>query len=147
MSDTLVSARGPIRAAACCALLWASAGALNAQTIPQPLCPILLHEERLMLEQLRLEVDLERSAFTAFEQIFKKTEELWKHDAVDRMTYVRDKYTRDAALLAFEHAELVARRQETLIEQYRTVCGVMASDEDDPDAGRAYLRYLETHCD
>jgi hypothetical protein len=149
MNGALVSARGTLRAVALSSFVLALTGhgPVLSQSIPQPLCPLAIHEERLDLELYRLDVELARSDFAAFEKIFRMIEELWKSGAIERMVYVEAKYDRDAAELALEQAGLILQRQETLIEQYRATCEKLASEEEDPGADRRHLRYLQSHCD
>ena len=42
-------------------------------------------------EDARLEVDLARSAFAAYEKIFALIERLWEDDAIERLVYSKGK--------------------------------------------------------
>ncbi len=132
------------------AILLMSNGPAQAQAIQETLCGLVLHEERLELQEWELELDLARSDFAAFEKIFKLIDELWRDNAIERMTYLKSKHDRDAARLALARADLIVERHEALIEQYRLVCETLVSgdtaDASSRDVQQAYLRYRKAHC-
>jgi len=114
-------------------------------------CEVAIHEERVELEETRLEVELARSRLASFEKIFELIDKLWKADAINRMSYLRGKYDRDAARLDVERAGLLLQRQEALLDYYRTICG---SDDDNEGARKAdgsldeiHKRYRRADCD
>ncbi len=124
---------------------------LIADDSAQPICRMQLHEEGVELTDAALEMDLSRSNLAAFEQIFKLIEGLRKIDGVDRMSYLRAKYDRDAARLSLEKADLILRRQSALIEQYRLICDGGNANLPADERGRAletsHRRYLQADCD
>jgi hypothetical protein len=114
-------------------------------------CPLALAEERTDLQDAALEVELARSALTAYEKIYEQVAELAAADAIDRMTYLRTRYDRDAARLALERAELLLARQEALIEHLSLACGEVGADAKGGDRNRElrrlYRLYLRAECD
>lgn len=134
------------------AVSLALAGSLPAPAaeIYPPLCDLVIHQERLDLEEYRLLLDLARSDFAAYEEIFGLIEALWREDAIERMVYVEAKYDRDSARLALESADLVVERQQALIEQYRLACdgtSFRKAGERSRVMQRALQRYRKSHCD
>jgi hypothetical protein len=130
--------------------LLAATIATRAADVVEPICALAIHEESLDLEDAVLDVQLYRSTFAAYTEIYEMIAALEKDDAIDRMTYLRARYDRDAAKLDLERADLQLIRQEALIEQLRLAC---AEAQGDPDEGRTrqlrrvYLRYRQADCD
>jgi hypothetical protein len=115
------------------------------------LCSPLMQEESLQLEEFELEVELARAEFAARVKIFEMIDQLWEKQVVERMVYLESRYNRDSTRLEFEAADLVARRQQALIERYRVGCGSNGSEAARPKSGgedSPHARnYLEAHCE
>ena len=108
-----------------------------------PVCELLLDEERSEQADLELSVDLARSELSAAEQIHDLLDRLWKNDAVERLLYLRGKHDRDASRIRVERAERRVERQRALVDQLVAVCG----KRDDREAKRqAYIRYRRADC-
>jgi len=118
-----------------------------SQTPQRSVCKLVIHEERLELEETQLALSLARSDFAAYEKIFKLIEELWKGDAIERMAYIETKYNRDAAKLTLDRAALSVERQQALIEVYGLACDSSASAATSRAAERLRRHYQKAHCD
>jgi hypothetical protein len=116
-----------------------------------PVCLLALEDERVELEDARLEVELERSKFAAYLKVFEMIDRLWEENAVERMVYVKSKYDRDSAELAFEQADLILARQSALIDAYTLACDAGDSRPNSEERSRkieeAHRRYLKANCD
>jgi len=115
---------------------------LLADEAEHPLCPTLIHEERIELEDAVLTAELARSRFVAHEKIYRLIKGLWDADAVERMVYLEAKYDHDSYKLALERADLALEKQRALIEQYELACGGKGRREIEA----ARLRYRKAHC-
>ena len=128
----------------------AALGSPSAEELIQPVCPLAIHEASLDLEEATLSVEIYRSTFTAFVEIYEIIAALAEDDAINKMTHLKARYDRDAAKLDLERADLLLIRQEALIEQLRLACD---DGSREPDSGRtrelerAYLRYRQADCD
>jgi len=115
------------------------------------ICEVAMHEKRIEREDLELEVDLARSDFEAYEQIYSLIDGLWKADAIERMTWLRAKYDYESAKLHLEQAGLVVKRQKALERQLALICGVAPAKEGSEPRARAIEQvgeaYLRAHCD
>jgi len=109
-----------------------------------PVCRVLLLEEQSERDDLALEVELADSWLKAYEEIFVLFDGLWKHDAVERMLYLKSKHDRDLAKLEKEHQAVLLERQDALLDQYRLFC---SEDASKAAHGRAHTRYLKADCD
>jgi len=111
----------------------------------------MMREERIEREDLELDVDLARSAFEAYEQIFVMIDGLWKADAIERMAYLRGKYDYESARLSLEQAELVVARQKALERQVALICGKESGGAEAAQRARAIeaagQAYLVAQCD
>jgi hypothetical protein len=116
----------------------------------QAVCMLVLHEERINLENAERTVDLARSTFEVRNKIYEMVAELYEGDAIDRMRYLRHKYNRDAAELELGRADIYLQRQRALIEQYGAACDAFAGEGDQrskaEEIEQAYLRYREADC-
>ena len=121
--------------------------ALHAETHPDPFCRLMLREESIELQDTELEVELARSAFASFEEVFRLVESLWQGDAIDRMAYLRAKYDRDAAKLDLERADLILLRQTALIGQLQRACEGPPDDKRTDEIDRVHLEYRRADCD
>jgi len=132
-------------------LTLAATGATVAEHPADPLCPLVLHEERQDLEETRLALNLARSNIAAFEEIFALIDGLFENDAIDRMTWLRAKHDRDSARLALERAELALARQGALLDQYRLFCEARDANGITAERRRAiadaHARYRRADCD
>ncbi len=126
---------------------------LVASDLPPPFCRTALHEETLQLENARLEVDLARSGFEAYGEIFELIEGLREAEAIQRMIWLEAKYDYDSARLALERADLQLERQAALVEQYRLLCSAPKAGAGETavpptrDLDSAYRRYRRADCD
>ena len=121
-----------------------------AQDLPAAVCRLVIHDELAELEDARISVDLAKSSFSAYERIFKMIESLYGAETVPRMEYLKARYDRDAAKLELESADLILERQESLVQQYRLICGGSGPGggvQDRSGAVRgAYLKYRRADC-
>jgi hypothetical protein len=69
--------------------------ATTADEVVHPICPLVLHQERVDREELELAVDLALSRLAAAESIFTLVDQLWEKGAVERMVYLTAQYDRD----------------------------------------------------
>lgn len=122
-----------------------------AQDLPAAVCRLVIHDELAELEDARISVDLAKSSFSAYERIFKMIESLYGAQTVPRLEYLKARYDRDAAKLELESADLILERQESLVEQYRLICGGSGSGGGARDGAAAirgaYLKYRRSDCD
>ncbi|MBN2242392.1 MAG: hypothetical protein JW793_06855 [Acidobacteria bacterium] len=127
-------------------VLCISAVSGTSQDLSGPVCEVVIHDENAELEDFRINADLARANFEAYQKIFRMIEGLWKGQAIPRMDYIEAKYDQDAARLELERSGLVLERQTALVEQYRLICN---SPDGDRDAAirEAYLRYRGADCD
>jgi hypothetical protein len=111
----------------------------------------LLHEEQIERDDIALESELAGTRRAAAEEIYGLLVKLWEDDAVERMLYLLGKHERDVAVLESQRVESLLRRQEALIEQYRTFCerrsSESISDEQRRAADRAFVRYRAADCE
>jgi hypothetical protein len=130
-------------------IVLASGLGAGAANLPAVVCPLAVHEAQVELEDAELEARLARSGFAAYESIFALIEGLLQAEAVDKMTYLRARYDRDAARLALERADLLLARQAATVEQYRLACGTAGDGARARTAAEAdaYRRYLQADCD
>jgi hypothetical protein len=103
---------------------------------------MLIHDERIQLEDAVLTAELARSGFAAREKIYKLIKGLWDADVVERMVYLKAKYDHDSHKLALERADLALEERQALIEQYELVCAGKSRREIEA----ARLRYRKAHC-
>jgi hypothetical protein len=141
----------PVRLlASICVLSLAAFSAPSANEMIVPACPLAIHEASLDLEEAILDVQIYRSTFTAFVEIYEIIAALVEGDAINKMTHLKARYDRDAAKLDLERADLQLIRQEALIEQLRLACDDESREPDGDRAReleRAYLRYRQSDCD
>jgi hypothetical protein len=141
----------PVRLlASICVLSLAAFSAPSANEMIAPVCPLAIHEASLDLEEAILDVQIYRSTFTAFVEIYEIIAALVEGDAINKMTHLKARYDRDAAKLNLERADLLLIRQEALIEQLRLACDDESREPDGDRAReleRAYLRYRQADCD
>ena len=117
-----------------------------SQDLSGPVCEVMIYDENGELEDSRIDVDLDKSSYEAYQKIFKMIEGLWEGKTIPRMDYIKAKYDQDAAKLELERSRFVLERQAALVEQYRLIC-----DESVPERSEAireaYLRYRRADCD
>jgi len=125
-----------------------SAGSVQAEDFMKYACRVVVYDETVELEDSRLDVDLARSRFDAYEKIFRMIEGLWEGGTIPRMDYIKAKYDQDAARLQLERYGLILERQAALVEQYRLICGDKDSDKDKVEKAlrSAYLKYRRADC-
>lgn len=117
-----------------------------SQSLPAPVCEVKIYDENAELEDSKIDVDLARSRYEAYQKIFKMIEGLWEGKTIPRMDYIKAKYDQDAAKLELERSRLLLERQAALVEQYRLICSESESDRD-AAVREAYLRYRRADCD
>jgi hypothetical protein len=126
--------------AAVLALAWSLSPAAAAD---DPVCALLLAEERSDQADLELSVELARAELDAAVEIHGLLDRLWKNDAVERLLYLTGKHDRDASAIRVERAERRVERQQALLDQLGALCG----GKDDREAQRrAYVRYRRAEC-
>jgi hypothetical protein len=117
-----------------------------SQDLSGPVCEVMIYDENVELEDSRIDVDLDKSRYEAYQKIFKMIEGLWEGKTIPRMDYIKAKYDQDAARLELERSRFELERQAALVEQYRLIC-----NESVPDRSKAireaYLRYRRADCD
>jgi hypothetical protein len=130
--------------------LAASAMPVTAQDLPASVCEVVIHDELAELEDARINIDLAKSTFAAYEKILQMLESLWAAGTVPRMDYLKAKYDRDAAKLALEASDLILERQAALVEQYRLICNGAGSGSGTKERAsairKAYVRYRRADC-
>jgi hypothetical protein len=128
-------------------VLIAFSAAQSAET-PTVICDIAIHEEQQELEEARLAVDLARTDFNAFEEVFLLIDGLWEADAIPELVYLEARYDRNSARLVLERADLMLERQLALVDAYRLACGKDKPSNTDGDSLQELLRrYRRTDCD
>ena len=124
--------------------------ATMADEAAHPICPLILHQERVDREELELAVDLAVSRLAAAESIFTLVDQLWEKDAVERMVYLTAEHDRDVAEIEVKRQRLLLKRQEAEVEQYSSVCPAPGSEETAADRrarlDEARRRYLQIDC-
>ncbi len=122
----------------------------TADEAVHPICPLVLHQERVDREELELAVDLAVSRLAAAESIFTLVDQLWEKDAVERLVYLTAKHDRDVAEIEVKRQRLLLKRQEAEVEQYASVCPAPGSEETAADRrarlDEARRRYLQIDC-
>ena len=122
----------------------------TADETVHPICPLVLHQERVHRVERALAVDLAVSRLAAEDSIFALVDQLWENDAVERMVYLAVKHNRDVAEIEVKRQQLLLKRQEAEVEQYVSVCTPLGSEE--TEAGRrerrdeALRQYLQVDC-
>ena len=115
-----------------------------------PICPLVLHQERVDHEERELAVDLAVSRLAASESIFTLVDQLWENDAAERMVYLAAKHDRDVAEIQVKRQRLLLKRQEAEVEQYASVCSPLDSGETAPDRrarrNETHRQYLQVDC-
>ena len=128
----------------------APASAATADRVEHPICVLILHQERVELEERELAVDLAVSRLAADESIFALVDALWKEDLIERLRYLSAKHDRDVAVIDVKRRELLLQRQDALIEQLAITCSPPGDKETeaDRDARRkeAHRHYLQADC-
>ncbi|MGD8377766.1 MAG: hypothetical protein PVF68_16660 [Acidobacteriota bacterium] len=111
--------------------------------ISEDICTFLLHEAMFDREDQALEVQLALTRRGAAEDIFKMLDGLWRNDALPRMVHLRGKYDQDIARLEVTRQQILLRRQEAIVEFFRSLCSSPESGAGDglPDG------YLQADCD
>ncbi len=132
-------------AMALCALGCVSSGQLPvlAHDGLDPLCPFLLQERQIELDNLELAVQLDQTRLGVAEEVFVLLDGLWNNDAVERLAYLAGKHHRDTARVSLERARRRVERQQAVVEQYRLVCSTPVEEQ----LSSAYRRYRETDCE
>jgi len=119
----------------------------SAET-PTVICDIAIHEEQQELEETRLAVDLARTDFNAFEEVFLLIDGLWEADAIPELVYLEARYDRNSAKLVLERADLMLVRQLALVDAYRLACGEdKLSSTDGESLQELFRRYRRADCD
>ncbi len=122
----------------------------TADEATHPICPLVLHQERVDHEERELAVDLAVSRLAASDSIFTLVDQLWENDAVERMVYLAAKHDRDVAEIRVKRQRLLLKRQEAEVEQYASVCSPMNSEETAADRrarrDAAHRQYLQVDC-
>lgn len=115
-----------------------------------PLCRFATHEEQVELEEQQLLADLAASTAKAAEEIFSLVEDLWEHNAIERLAYLGFKHDRDIARLELERQGRLLERQTSVVEQYRLQCAAFAAGTSTGDQRRTieavYLEYSRADC-
>ena len=121
----------------------------RSQDLAAPVCELVIYDESVDLEDFKIDVDLARSNFEAYQKIFRMIEGLWEGKTIPRMDYTKAKYDQDAAGLELERAGLLLKMQAALVEQYRLICNSanMDTDEREQAIRDAYLQYRSSDCD
>lgn len=135
-----------VTASILCALLPAAAAGEPAH----PICPLIVHQERVDGEERELEVELAESRRAAAQSIFDLVDQLWQSETVERIVYLAAKHERDVAELEVTRQRLLLERQEAVVEQFEIVClppgsGESAAQRSDR-LGDASRRYLQADC-
>ena len=137
--------------------LWAL-GCVSSGQLPvlahdglDALCPFLLQERQIELDNLELAVQLDQTRLGVAEEIFVLLDGLWDNDAVERLTYLAGKHHRDTARVSLERARRRVERQQAVVEQYRLVCSTAVEEQLSSEKRRgleqAYRRYREMDCE
>ncbi len=123
-------------------------GTARAAETFEGICDIVVHDAQQDLEDARLAVDLARSDYAAFEEVFKLIDGLWQADAIEELAYLEGRYERDSARLDLERADLVLERQLALVDSYRLACGVGEPSTGDRESlKQVFRRYQLADCD
>ncbi len=122
----------------------------TADESAHPICPLVLHQERVHRVERELAVDLVVLRAAAAESIFTLVDQLWENDAVERMVYLTAKHDRDVAEIEVKRQRLLLKRQEAEVEQYASVCSTSGSEETAADRrarrSEAHRQYLQVDC-
>ena len=66
----------------------AATSAATADNVEHPECALILHQERVELEEWKLAVNLAVSRSAAAESIFALVDELWKDDLIEQFFHL-----------------------------------------------------------
>ena len=114
------------------------------------LCPLLLQQTQIELEDLDLAVQANETRLGVAEEIFVLLDGLFQNDLVERLPYLGVKHRRDVAEISLERSRRQLDRQQVVVEQYRLVCSAPVEQEHTSDDRRALeeaqQRYLDADC-
>jgi hypothetical protein len=111
-----------------------------------PICALILHEERGDLEDWKLAVDLAESRLVAAESIFKLVDALWKEELIERFVHLTAKHALDVAVIDVKRHALLLKRQEAFTEQLAIICSPPGNNENNARREAAHRRYLQADC-
>jgi hypothetical protein len=125
--------------------------AVSAPTAAEadPFCALVLHEERIELQETKLSVDVAEARVVAAETIFVMADALWKDELIERIRFRLFEHERDVAVIGVRLQELFLERQEALTEQLAILCSSPGKgDEAERNVRReaAHQRYLHADC-
>jgi len=128
----------------------AAVPAATADNVEHPECALILHQERVELEQWKLAVNLALSRSAAAESIFALVDELWKDDLIEEFTHLTAEHERDVAVIDVKRRKLLVKRQDALIEEYAIICSPPGDKQTEADRvarrEEAHRRYLQADC-
>jgi len=121
-----------------------------AQDALAGLCPVLLHQERIDMEDLALEVSAEETRLKVADELFVLVDEMWRNDLFQRLPYLGVKHRRDAASIALDRARRLLERQQAVVAQYALACSDSTADGPPSEVPQtleeALERYLGADC-
>ncbi|MGD8328701.1 MAG: hypothetical protein PVJ49_04645 [Acidobacteriota bacterium] len=133
----------PALGALACVLIPARPAA--AQDALDGLCPVLLHQERIDLEDLELEVSAEETRLRVADELFVLVDEMWRNDLFQRLPYLGVKHRRDAARIALDRARQQLERQQAVVAQYSLACSDSSADGPPSDVPQTLEEALEQY--
>jgi len=114
------------------------------------LCPLLLQQTGVELEDLAVVVQNEQTRLAVDEEIFSLVDDLWQNDLIERLPYLSVKHRRDVAAVNVQQSKARHERQQASVDQYRHVCLTSSDTEESPeDSGtieEARERYFAAEC-
>jgi len=113
----------------------------------EPICALILHQERGELENWELAVDLAESRLAAAESIFKLVDALWKEELIERFFHLTAKHSLDVAVIDVKRHAFLLKRQEAFTEQLAIICSPPGNNENNARREAAHRRYLQADCD
>lgn len=116
-----------------------------------PLCPLVLHERQVELDDLELDVQLAKTRLEVSEELFVFLDGLWGDDSVADLDYLQGKHHLERDKVELERARQLVKRQQAILEQSRLVCSALYDEESESEERRAlqqaYRRYREADCE
>ncbi|HXV77095.1 MAG TPA: hypothetical protein VD788_12330 [Candidatus Polarisedimenticolaceae bacterium] len=139
-----------LRLALAALALGSARAALAAEGDVHLICPLVLAQQRIDVEEQRTEIALAEARLVAAERILGLVQRLHENDAIERIAYLAAKHDRDVAEVDLTRQRLIAKREQATLVQYETVCLPAGDGETERERAarreQAQRTFLQVEC-